>query len=72
MSNKDWQTGKNLYAGLGIYRIILFIVSGIITWNIIEPKGFWSIIFFFMFWGVVGWLINQIVLILFIFFSKDR
>ena len=72
MSNKDRQTGENLYAALGIYRVILFIVSGIISWKIIDPKGFWSVIFFFILWGIVGWLINQIVFILFVFFNKDR
>ena len=72
MSNKGRQTGENLYAALGIYRVILFIVSGIISWKIIDPKGFWSVIFFFILWGIVGWLINQIVFILFVFFNKDR
>ena len=43
-----------------------------ISWKIIDPKGFWSIIFFFILWGIVGWLINQIVFILFVFFNKDR
>ena len=71
MSNNNSQEGENLFFAMNIYRIILYIVSGIISWKISHPKGFWSIILFLILWGAIGWIIHQIVFLLFVFFNKE-
>lgn len=73
MSRNNWKNdGQFLLVLLTIYRVLLYVISGIISWKIIHPKGFWSIILFFMLWGIISWLIHQIVLILFFIFNKEE
>jgi hypothetical protein len=52
MSNSN--NGGGLAAAMWIVTIILSIVSGVISWNIVDPDSFMEFVGFLLVWGVLS------------------
>ena len=50
-SNND---GGTLVAFMWIVTVVFTILAGIISWNIVDPEGFFSFIGFLTIWGVLS------------------